>query len=492
MSTKAPELIDGVLEGRVLVYGSLPPHGRDLDLLVRPAEEETIHAALSQAGFLRRESLLARFHSCSVELVELTSARHWDLPERELQALFGEGRALDGHRMLVRPAPHHALLILARRLVGGDGALDEKRRQRLEQALAEDPDAWAKAADRAERWGARRALPLLRQAYETATPAPSHLRARARAERRSLRGRWNPRRSARRVVDRLDRVPRPRRGTVISFSGLDGCGKSSQAAALCETLRLLDIDAVVVRTRISWEDWLWAAVPRVKRLLESWMRLLSALSSMPRFKLGSAGESVHTAERASGATGTTAAENPPSSETATPTRGGDPVRALRERSNALTELWILVITLANAWSQWRLMYRRFLRGGTIVCDRYTLDSLVEMRYAYGKDRRLPRLRGALGVLYPQPSHAYFLDVEPHTALRRKGEWGIQWLSEHRELYLQECAPLGVAVLDGERPQADLCAEIAKQVWLGEDRSDRSLKKRFARSLSMLVPRKPGS
>jgi thymidylate kinase len=481
--------MDGALSKRVLVYGSLPPHGRDLDLLVRPKEEAAIRATLSQAGFLERESLLARFGSCSVELVELASARHWDLPARELQALYDEGLELDGLRMLVRPAPHHALLILARRLAGADGRLDEKRRKRLEDALAEDPQAWTKAKKRATQWGAQMAMELLEQSYETGTTAPPRLRARARHERRSLQGGWNLRRSARRAVDKADRIPHPRRGTVVSFSGLDGSGKSSQAAALCETLDLLGVDAVVVRTRISWEDWLWAAVPHAKRLLEPCVRLLSALSSMPRHTAGPPVESVNVSEQEESSENTGTADDLRQKGDSS---GGDPVRGLRERSVALTELWILIITFANAWSQWRLMYRQFFRGAMIVCDRYTLDSIVEMRYSYGKDRPLPRLRRMLGVLYPQPVHAYFLDVQPDTALRRKGEWGIQWLSEHRELYLQECGPLGVTVLDGERPQAELCAEIAREVWLGREQRDRFWRKRVRGSLRKLLSRKQGS
>jgi hypothetical protein len=35
---RATSLIDGVVSRRVLVYGSLPPSGRDLDLLVRADE----------------------------------------------------------------------------------------------------------------------------------------------------------------------------------------------------------------------------------------------------------------------------------------------------------------------------------------------------------------------------------------------------------------------------------------------------------------------
>jgi thymidylate kinase len=124
-----------------------------------------------------------------------------------------------------------------------------------------------------------------------------------------------------------------------------------------------------------------------------------------------------------------------------------------------------MITLANASSQWKLMHRQLLRGGVVICDRYTLDSIVELRYSYGRTRRYRAARAALRSLYPTPVRAYFLDVSPEAALERKGEWGIRWLTEHRDLYLEECERLGVRMLDGEQPQADICAEIAREVWL---------------------------
>src|SRR5439155_25720630 len=58
---------------------------------------------------------------------------------------------------------------------------------------------------------------------------------------------------------------RPRRGTVITLSGLDGAGKSSQAAALCETLDRLGYDVETAWTRINWDDLIWRIGPPLKR-----------------------------------------------------------------------------------------------------------------------------------------------------------------------------------------------------------------------------------
>jgi thymidylate kinase len=226
---------------------------------------------------------------------------------------------------------------------------------------------------------------------------------------------------------------------VVALSGLDGCGKSTQAAALCGTLQRLGYDAVVVRTRISWETWLWELVFSVKRLARA---VAGGGARRPRSVAGVSGSAPDSGED----------------------RGDDVLRHLRQRSASLTDLWAAVITLANAWSQWRLMGGAMRRGAIVVSDRYTLDSIVELRYAYGEHLPLAVCRRLLSWLYPRPARAYLLDVAPATALARKGEWGEPWLTRHRALYLQEAPKLGVTVLDGERPQADLCAEIARAVW----------------------------
>jgi thymidylate kinase len=436
----APELVDSAVAGRVLVYGSLPPDGRDLDLLVREREERLIIARLADAGFASKSGEWVRFTGCSAEIVELTGAASWHLPSDELDLLFAEGQEIEGLHNLVRPSAHHALLILARRLTGGAGVLDQKLRARVERALLEDPEAWARARERADRWRAASSLKALHDAWRTGARVPRMRRAAARRER--VRAGAGPHHAARRLLGAVARqLPRPHRGAVIAFSGLDGAGKSSQAAALRDTLDRLGYDAIVVRTRITWDDWLWTVARPIKRLvglpLRGWSRARSALG----------------------------ASEPPAHERHDDAPAHDPVTRVREASSILTDLWTLTIVVANASSQWRLMHRQLLRGGIVICDRYTLDSIVALRYSYGSERPLRAARMALSRLYPTPVRAYLIDVLPETALARKGEWGIAWLTRHRELYLEECERLGVRVLDGEQPDAETCAQVACELWL---------------------------
>jgi len=92
----------------------------------------------------------------------------------ELDALYAEagpiawGGELD---FIVRPAPHHLLLLLARGWCAKDG-FTPSAEPGIDNALIEDPDAWTKADSRASLSGLDRALALLERTHRTNHPAP--------------------------------------------------------------------------------------------------------------------------------------------------------------------------------------------------------------------------------------------------------------------------------------------------------------------------------
>ncbi|MFL5886918.1 MAG: dTMP kinase [Thermoleophilaceae bacterium] len=431
----AVEIAGAAARDRVLVFGSLPPEGRDLDLLVRPADGEAIASALLGEGFTQRGHELARFAGCSVEAVELIDAMSWGLPVEELDALFAEALPLDGSSQVVRPAPHHAVLILARR-VAGDGALDEKRHARLEKAITEDPEALARARSRASTWGASAAVGALERLRADGGGALSSAELDHAAAERPARPA-----SLRAMAGQARARLHSRRGAVITLSGLDGAGKSSQAAALRETLERLGYEVETAWTRINWDDLVAQIGVPLRRLAGAPFRLLA------RLRGGEGGS-------AAGSAGSPSAEPAP-----------DPVKQARESSALLTHAWLMVIAFANGWSQRRLTRHHVRAGKVVICDRYTLDSMVALRYQYGRDRRFRVQRALIRALSPTPKLSYYLDVSPETAFARKGEWGLEWLTAHRELYLEDAQSMHVRILDGELPREDICAEIAREVWL---------------------------
>jgi len=460
---KAEQIVDRAATGRILVFGSLPPEARDLDLLVPSTELDGLAAALAGAGFESSAGEWVRFAGCSVEVVDLVPAEDWDLPPAALGRLLEDARPVPGFERLVRPAPRDALLILARRLAGGDGRLDAKRRARLERALEEDPDAWAAAQAAAPDWGAVLALEQLREVHSTGVPAPRHARVRAIAEHRGRAGRSRLRATA---AGWRRQLPSRRRGRVIALSGLDGAGKSSQARALEHTLERLGYEATIAWTRITYDGWVWRLAWPAKRFLNRPLAMLTRRGRPP--PAGPSGDALTVGlsnpgpelDRREGADagGSEGAPEAAGAEAA------DLVKRVREGSALLTELWTAVIALANGTSQLRLTRGELRRGRIVICDRYTLDSIVALRFLYGPDRQFGFARLLIRWLSPRPLRAYLLDVSAETAFARKGEEDVSSLARHAELYRAEHESLGVRRLDGERPQEELCAEIARDVW----------------------------
>jgi thymidylate kinase len=405
---RADEIVDAALRGRAVVVGSLPPAGRDLDVLLAAAEIPAVERALRAAGFVADGGRWLRFANLTAELVELVPAGASGLGRAQRRELLEEALTLPGARRLGRPAPHHVLLLLARGARGQDG-LPEHRRRRLDAAVAEAPGALTEARARARAWGVDEDLRAL---WREAGGAPRHplhagLRARLGAARDLLRGR--------------------RRGAVIALSGIDGAGKSTQAAALADALERLGFDVVVQWTRLGFNDRFWDRAVRAKRVINRMLdRRPSARPEVPA-----------TVDR---------------------------VAALRRRSTVLTELWAIAMTLENACAQRRAVGAQLARGRVVVCDRHTLDSVVSLRSLLGHDRSFGLQRALLQALTRRPLRAFLLDAEAETAWARKGELGLQRLRRHREHYLAEHRRLGVVRLDAAAPPAELAARIAEDCW----------------------------
>jgi thymidylate kinase len=422
------ESIDAAIGAPVLVLGSFPPAGRDLELLVRPPELNSLAAHLTEEGLCRRGLEWARFFDCSVYAVEMVPAGRLCLPPAELASLFDEGRPIDGPlrlARLVRPAPHHVLLLLARRLVR-DGALAPKRRPRISGALAEEPEVWKLASERAPEWGLTRALDLLHRVYEDDLPVTRGRRWFAFGQLLLSTG---DARSSAELVTRSLKTKLPRRNQIVALSGLDGAGKSFQARALSETLERL-----VVPTRVEWmplgHNPALELLRRPKRLLH---------------RDESTAEAVH----------------PAAMDGSIP---DNRARRWRERSALLAHAWATIVILVNVGSHRRATFHYPFRGRVVIHDRYICDSACQLDFWYG-DRRAYRVqKWLLRALSPKPLCSFFLDAPPEVALFRKGEYTLNELARQAQLYREEYRRVGAHRLDAEVPAASLCAEIAAEVW----------------------------
>src|SRR5437763_737983 len=425
------ESIDRILRAPVLVFGSLPPAGRDLDLLARSNEQEVLAAWLDREGFLERGGEWVRFRECTVESLDLVPVSAWGLLGAEASELFGEALPIPGFERLVRPAPRHMLLIQARRLAEGNGRMPHKHRNRIADALSEDASAWEGARASAAAWRVERALTALDRAYHSGRGASRVTRASALAEWPFGQGRTRTRAFVRGWLE-ARRAERRRSGRLITFSGLDGAGKSSQAEALRNALEQLGWTTAMQWVRLEWTT-LWEN------------RWLGVIGWPARASLGLLADVRRSPD----------GEAPP---TLTPT-------AVRERSRFVSNIWVTVVAFAHASAQRREVRSHLRRGEIVICVRYTLHAAAHLRFRYGEQRpfRLP-----IGVVHrfsPRPLRSYFVDVPAETAYARKAEqYSLEELARQAQLYREEAPGLGVRKLDGQRPREELCAEIAEDVW----------------------------
>lgn len=414
--------IDAQVGDRVLVFGSLPPQGRDLDLLARPDEQGQVAAVLRSQGALNRGVQWVVFRDCAAASVDLVPAADWRLPRAEADALFEQAQAVPGFRNLVAPAPAHALLIAARR-VALQGRCPPKLRLRLGAILDRDPSVWERAALRAPAWKASGALAALNALHESGRQPGGAARLRALVMRAQNPG-SAPGRAAARTVRRLARRP-----AIVALSGLDGAGKSLQARQLRSTLEQLGFRAVVVWPPAA--NVLFQANPAVKRRLFALLRALGRPEAEPLPRQ---------------------------------TGGTEALEPLPPQSAPVAHALALVVALAQVWAFRRGAARAGRGADVLIYDRYALDSIVYLRQRWGNGRELRAQSRLIRLLARAPRRSFLLDVPPAVAYARKQDFPLENLRERVVLYRRLYERLGWARMDGERPPGELCAQIARSVW----------------------------
>ncbi len=422
-------LVDAVAGGPLLVIGSLPPHGRDLDLAATPEDEGSLRGALADAGFVRHGDQHVRFTGGSAQVVEVSVVEDWGLAPSEVEQVRASALPLPGASRLVRPAPHHAVLLLAEQ-TAASGRLTRGRRERLAGALAQDPAAWDRAATAARAWRCRGALRVLRTAADGHRAGPlARVLAVAEPARSggplgALRG---LRSGARRVAQhRLRR----RRGAVVAMSGVDGAGKSTQAAALVAALEQLGEEPVVVWSRVRFDP------------------LLARLGSMAKAALRPL--------RAAGS-GTVPLNAEELAAVGTPERA--PHRAV-------DAVWAQVNAVVDGYRHVRLCAPHVRKGKVVICDRYTLDSHVHLAERFADHPRAVRVAAALDVaLSPRAAAAFYLDLPAEVASARKPEdVSLDRLHEHVATYRRLHDRHGAVRLDATAPSDAVAARLARAVW----------------------------
>ncbi len=188
--------------------------------------------------------------------------------------------------------------------------------------------------------------------------------------------------------------------TVFSFSGIDGAGKSTQIAQLCEHLEQLGLR---YRLYTFWDD-----VVAFSKLRES--------LSLSVFR-GDKGV-------------------------------GSPDRPIVRRDKNVTSgpvvAFRLLLYSLDALHLWIVMRRaKSTAADVIIFDRYIYDELAN----------LPSERSLISVyirlllkLSPKPDMAFLVDADPEAAYARKPEYPLEFVRRNREAYLKIARLAGMTVL----------------------------------------------
>jgi thymidylate kinase len=431
----AVSIVDAALDRPVLMTSAWPPAGRDLDLLCRERERTAVRAALARAGFLERGRLAPRrvhteqwllLRGAASLAVDLNPVARYGLPDEEVEALYADAWPGPGSRIGI-PAPHHRVLLAARRLVNGMPA--PGRLERTRSALAAQPDALGRARERAPAWGTESALDVLERIL-AGGPGPSFAE-RLHIRRELLAARKDPMQAARDAL-RAGRRRLPSHTSVIAISGLDGAGKSTQVRALEQTLTAAGVSAVV-----CWQPLGHSRMVRVVR---------------------------RAAKRALGRSGSGPGA-PPDGPPARTWDANPRTRQLRERSSAATQLWATYVAAVTS-AGYRLMALRHTgRGRVLIFDRHALDTAAQLEYFYGRGDALPMQAAIIRRITPRPAWACFVDVPADVALERKPlQYDLTELERMAACYRAHAREMGIPTMDGTEPIDVLSERIAMSAW----------------------------
>ena len=215
------------------------------------------------------------------------------------------------------------------------------------------------------------------------------------------------------------------RSMLITFSGVDGSGKTSQVNALARALRTCEVDVTVAWSRGASSAFTDAIIRLIKPFL-------------PR------------------------REN---MDVTTDTRQAKVARKsvwLRHPLLRFGWRWLVVCDLLlRCWARilWPL-----LRSRVVLGDRYVYDALVELAAILDRNDAVHSFAARLLIfLCPRPNLAYLLDVPADEALSRQPDEDLEFLKRQILVYHRMALCWGMTIVDANGNLAELTDRITHEV-----------------------------
>lgn len=195
------------------------------------------------------------------------------------------------------------------------------------------------------------------------------------------------------------------KSVLITFSGIDGAGKSTQIEQL---RRYLSDEGIPVEQMAFWDH---VAVFQTAR------------SGFSRHVLQSDGSI------------------------------GTPERPAARRDKNLQSWPLLfgrsVLHVLDVFNLWRVVRRKKTAGAVIIFDRYIYDQLAALPMERWWARLFARL---LLQVAPKPDLSYVLDAVPEVARERKPEYPLEFMRKYRSSYLELCGLAGLELIPAGSPE----------------------------------------
>lgn len=238
---------------------------------------------------------------------------------------------------------------------------------------------------------------------------------------------------------------------LVTFSGIDGSGKSLQADRLRAAFETCDVRVQGIWARGASSRGVGTVMRAGKRVLRAQDTDAGDNAHMPRNEARRFAERRH-----------------------------------RLRNPVVRWVFSVVYAVDLAWPYVVRTRRGMVSGRVVICDRHICDALVDYALYTGTDPARPPLAlKVLHALIPRPHVAVLLDVDADEALRRKPEEGsVEHLEPARRMFLDLARARRMTVI-GSNASADEVQRVIARIALKEFYS------RYGTLINWLLRSNPG-